>query len=82
MHERDVHGGIYMRTTLAIKEELLNAVKELSGARTKKEAVERALEEFIRRRKAKRLIDLEGTIDLSFTREEFIERRRRDVPHR
>jgi Arc/MetJ family transcription regulator len=82
MHERDVRGGIYMRTTLAIKEELLNAVKELSGARTKKEAVERALEEFIRRRKAKRLIDLEGTIDLSFTREEFIERRRRDVPHR
>jgi len=40
-----------MRTTLAINEELLNEAKALSGARTKKEAVEAAFEEFIRRRK-------------------------------
>jgi Arc/MetJ family transcription regulator len=71
-----------MRTTLAIKEELLSEVKTLSGARTKKEAVEKALEEFIRRRKARKLIDLEGKIELSFAREEFLERRRKDVPHR
>ena len=36
-----------MRTTLAIKEELLEEVKELSGAKTKKEAVEKALVEYI-----------------------------------
>jgi Arc/MetJ family transcription regulator len=71
-----------MRTTLAIKEELLEEVKALSGVKTKKEAVERALEEFIRRRKAKKLLDLEGKIDLSFTLEEFIARRRKDVPRR
>ncbi|MBU1207432.1 MAG: type II toxin-antitoxin system VapB family antitoxin [Proteobacteria bacterium] len=71
-----------MRTTLIVKEELLEAVKALSGVKTKKEAVEKALEEFVRRRKAKGLIDLEGKIDLSFTLEEFIERRRKDVPHR
>ena len=71
-----------MRTTLAIKEKLLEEVKALSGVRTKKEAVEMALEEFINRRKARRLIDLEGKIDLSFTLNEFIGQRRKDVPHR
>ena len=71
-----------MRTTLAIKEELLDEVKALSGAKTKKEAVEKALEEFIKRRKAKKLIDLEGKIELSFTLKELIERRKKDVPYR
>ncbi len=71
-----------MRTTLAIKEELLNEVKTLSGSRTKKEAVERALEEFVRRRRSKRLIDLEGKVELSFTLQEFLKRRKGDVPYR
>jgi Arc/MetJ family transcription regulator len=71
-----------MRTTLAVREELIEEVKALSGAKTKKDAVERALEEFVRRRRAKKLLDLEGKVDLSFTLEEFIGRRRRDVPHR
>ncbi len=69
-----------MRTTLAIKENLLDEVKTLSGARTKKEAVEKALEEFVKRRKSKKLIDLEGKIELSFTLKEFLDRRRKDVP--
>lgn len=71
-----------MRTTLAVREELLEEVKALSGAKTKKDAVEKALEEFVRRRKAKKLLDLEGKVDLSFTLEEFIGRRKKDVPHR
>ena len=71
-----------MRTTLVIKEELIEEVKALSGARTKKEAVERALEEFVRRRKSKKLLELEGKIDLSCTLEEFLEQRKKDVPHR
>jgi Arc/MetJ family transcription regulator len=71
-----------MRTTLAIKEKLLEEVKTLSGVKTKKEAVEMALEEFIKRRKAKKLIELEGKIDLSLTVDEFIEQRRKDVPYR
>ena len=36
-----------MRTTLAIKEEILEEVKGLSGAKTKKEAVEKTLEEYM-----------------------------------
>jgi Arc/MetJ family transcription regulator len=71
-----------MRTTLAIKEKLLEEVKALSGVKTKKEAVEIALEEFIKRRKARRLIELEGKVELSFTLDEFVEHRRKDVPHR
>ncbi len=71
-----------MRTTLAVKEELIEEVKALSGVKTKKEAVEKALEEFVRRRKAKKLLDLEGKVELSFTLEEFIGRRKRDVPRR
>ena len=66
-----------MRTTLAINEELLNEVKLLSGAKTKKDAVEKALVDFIRRRKAKKLLQLEGKIEVSFTPKELIERRRK-----
>jgi len=71
-----------MRTTLALREELIEEVKALSGAKTKKDAVEKALEEFVRRRKAKKLLALEGKIDLSFTLREFIGKRKRDVPRR
>lgn len=71
-----------MRTTLTIKEDLLNEAKTLSGSKTKKEAVEKALEEFIRRRKAKKLIDLEGKIELSLRLQELLDRRRKDVPYR
>ena len=71
-----------MRTTLAIKENLLEEVKTLSGVKTKKEAVEMALEEFIKRRKAKQLLELEGKVEFSFTVDEFVKQRRKDVPHR
>lgn len=71
-----------MRTTLAVKEELIEQVKALSGVRTKKEAVEIALEEFIKRRKSRKLIDLEGKVDLSVDLHGLLDRRRKDVPHR
>jgi len=46
----------------------------LSGAKTKKDAVEKALVDFIKRRKAKKLLQLEGKIEpflhaSSFSRE-------------
>jgi Arc/MetJ family transcription regulator len=71
-----------MRTTLAIDERLLNEVKELSGAKTKKEAVQVALEEFIKKKKARKLLELEGKMELSFTLKEFLKNRRKDVPYR
>ncbi len=71
-----------MRTTMSIKEDLLEEAKKLSGAKTKKEVIETALEEFVRRKKYKRLIDLEGKIELSYTLSELLKRRKKDVPYR
>lgn len=71
-----------MRTTLSIKEDLLEEAKKVSGAKTKKEAVEMALEEFVMRKKSKKLIELEGKIELAFTLDEFLKRRKKDVPNR
>lgn len=67
-----------MRTTLTISEELLEEAKALSGAKTKKETIEIALEEFVRRKKSKKLIELEGKVELSFSLPEFLKRRKGD----
>ena len=71
-----------MRTTIVLNEDLLNEVKTLSGAKSKRDAVEKALEEFVRRRKARKLIELEGKMELSCTTDQLLERRKKDVPHR
>jgi Arc/MetJ family transcription regulator len=71
-----------MRTTLTINEDLLEEAKTLSGAKTKKEAIEIALEEFVRREKSKKLIELEGKVELTFSLSELLKRRKSDVPHR
>lgn len=52
-----------MATNLSIDPELIDRALELSGERTKKAAVTRALEEFIARRKQKRLLDLMGKLE-------------------
>ncbi len=71
-----------MRTTLAIKKDLLQEAKLLANVKTNNAAVERALEEFVKRRKAKKLLDLEGKIELSYSAKQLVERRRKDVPYR
>ena len=52
-----------MATNLAIDPELIDRALALSGERTKKAAVTKALEEFIARRRQKRLLDLMGKLD-------------------
>ncbi len=52
-----------MATNLSLDPDLLDRALKVSGERTKKAAVTRALEEFIARRKQKRLIDLMGKLD-------------------
>jgi len=49
------------RTNLVVREELLEEAVRLSGERTYSRTVERALEDFIRRAKARRILDLAGT---------------------
>jgi Arc/MetJ family transcription regulator len=71
-----------MRTTLAIKKDLLQEAKLLANVKSNNAAVEKALEEFVKRRKARKLLELEGKIELSYTARELLERRRKDVPYR
>jgi Arc/MetJ family transcription regulator len=52
-----------MATNLAIDPKLLEEALRVSGERTKKEAVTKALKEFIARRKQRRLLDLFGQLD-------------------
>ena len=52
-----------MATNLSIDPKLIDEALELSGERSKKAAVTRALEEFIARRRQKRLLDLMGKPD-------------------
>jgi hypothetical protein len=52
-----------MATNLAIDPELIERALELSGERTKKAAVTKALQEFIARREQKRLTELFGNLE-------------------
>ena len=52
-----------MATNLSIDPELIERARQLSGERTKKTAVTRALQEFIARRRQKRLLDLMGKLE-------------------
>jgi hypothetical protein len=52
-----------MATNLSIDPDLLERALEVSGERTKKAAVTKALEEFIARRKQKRLLELMGKLE-------------------
>ncbi len=54
---------LHMATNLAIDPELLERAVAVSGEKTKKAAVTRALQEFIARREQKRLLDLFGALD-------------------
>lgn len=52
-----------MATNLALDPDLLDEAQEIGGHRTKKATVTEALEEYIRRRKQLRVLELFGTID-------------------
>ena len=52
-----------MAANLSLDPALIERVLELSGERTKKAAVTRALREFIARREQKRLLDLMGKLE-------------------
>jgi hypothetical protein len=52
-----------MATNLSIDPDLLNRALEVSGERTKKAAVTRALQEFIARRQQTRLLELMGQLE-------------------
>ena len=52
-----------MATNLSLDPDLIDRALAVSGERTKKAAVTRALEEFIARRRQKDLVDLMGKLE-------------------
>ena len=65
-----------MPTNLHIDEKLLAKAVKLGGGKSKRETVDEALAEYIRKRQAKSIIELFGTIDFDPTYNHKIERRR------
>lgn len=49
------------RTNLVLREDLLDEAVRVSGERTYSRAVERALEDFIRRARARQILELAGS---------------------
>ena len=54
-----------MRTNIVLDDDLVEEGMELTGVRTKRELVQVALEELMRARKRKNLLDLAGRIRFS-----------------
>jgi len=54
-----------MRTTLSLDDGLIKELMDVTGARTKTEAIHLAISEFIRKKKIEGLLALEGKIHLS-----------------
>lgn len=52
-----------MPTNLAIDDRLLTEALRVSGRRTKREAVNEALAEYVARRKQRRILELFGTLE-------------------
>ncbi|REJ75118.1 MAG: type II toxin-antitoxin system VapB family antitoxin [Acidobacteria bacterium] len=66
-----------MATNLAIDPELLEEAHRVGKRKTKKATVTEALEEYVRRRKQKHVLDLFGTIDYDEDYD-YKEQRKRD----
>jgi hypothetical protein len=66
-----------MATNLSIDPDLLDRALQVSGERTKKAAVTKALQEFIARRRQKRIVELLGQLEWDESYDYKAERARR-----
>jgi len=66
-----------MATNLSIDPDLIEKALEVSGEKTKKAAVTKALQEFIARRRQKRLLELFGKLEWDKTYDYKAERKRK-----
>jgi hypothetical protein len=66
-----------MATNLSIDPELIERALEVSGERTKKAAVTKALQEFIARREQKRVLELVGKLEWDTAYDYKAERQRK-----
>ncbi len=54
-----------MKTTLNIPDDLVSKTMQLSGSKTKTEAIVTAMKEYIRRKNIENIMKLEGTLQFS-----------------
>ena len=66
-----------MATNLAIDDRLLNEALKVGGHRTKRATVTEALEEYVRRRRQRKIVELFGTIEFERDYDAKAQRRRR-----
>ncbi len=65
-----------MRTNIVLDDELIEQAMRLTGLKTKRAVVHRALEELIRNEKARSLFDLAGRVELA---DDFDHKRMREL---
>ncbi len=66
-----------MPTNLALDDELIDEARRLGGHRTKRQAVNEALEEYVARRKRREIVSLFGRVDWDAEYDHKKERQRR-----
>lgn len=66
-----------MATNLALDDKLIEEARRLGGHRTKRAAVNEALEEYVARRKRRKVLDLFGRLDWDPRYDYKAQRRRR-----
>ena len=71
-----------MRTNIVLDDALVHRAMELTGARTKREVVHRALSDLVERRTRKNLLDLAGEVDFAPDFDHKALRELRVKPHR
>ncbi|MCH7896648.1 MAG: type II toxin-antitoxin system VapB family antitoxin [Candidatus Methylomirabilales bacterium] len=64
-----------MRLSVTVDERLLERALRVSGAKTKREAIEMGLRELLRRASRERMISHAGKVDLALTVKELLKRR-------
>jgi len=60
-----------VRMTVTVDEKLLLEAQKLTGARTKREAIEIALRELVRRERRRAIASHAGAVELTLTQEEL-----------
>ena len=68
-----------MRTTLNIPDTLINELMLETGERNKTRLINTALEEMLRTIRRKKLIAMNGKLELDLTKEELINEREKDM---
>ncbi len=65
------------RLTLTLDDQLLEEARRVMATRTKRETIEAALREVVRRARARKALEHKGKLHLGFSREDLLRRRER-----